>query len=454
MLIFSLIFHLGMDLIKESVFDTWSSGMHRLEYITILIIIAVMGFVGFTEGIVIGIILACVFFVVMYARRPLIRATYTGSQVRSTVHRLYRQQIFLDKVGNQTCILKLQGFIFFGTVNQCRCFEWTVIELVLSKAITVDNYIRTTLDNNSSIRFLVMDFSLINGVDYSALESFQRINRRLFSHGIYMIFCGLKDESVTKLLDSILLDSEIETTMTHSFSTLNDALEWCENQLLSAYYRKAEPSQIIPGTYDAITFVVDPTPRGRQTDVAASWILKEYPPSVAQSQSPHPVSTLLQAFSDAPIQNQAVFNILLGEIFEKKTFQKDSVLFEPDQPGNELYILESGELVLTLPSVTEDNHVLETLLPGTMVRVYFLPINDFLTSVNIIKVGELEFFTRKPHFCKLICEKDSTVWLLRRDEFDKAFETNPQVLLQFMEMALSFDATRFYNISHHWKQLI
>jgi signal-transduction protein with cAMP-binding, CBS, and nucleotidyltransferase domain len=54
----------------------------------------------------------------------------------------------------------------------------------------------------------------------------------------------------------------------------------------------------------------------------------------------------------------------------------------------------------------------------------------------------------------LICEEDSVVWQLQRDVFDQAFEANPKVMLQFMEMALSFDATRFYNISHHWTQLI
>jgi SulP family sulfate permease len=39
----SLIFHLGIDLLKESVFDTWSVGMHPLEYFTIVIIVLVMG---------------------------------------------------------------------------------------------------------------------------------------------------------------------------------------------------------------------------------------------------------------------------------------------------------------------------------------------------------------------------------------------------------------------------
>ena len=49
----SLIFHLGIDLLKESVYDTWSVGMHSLEYLTIWIIVLMMGLVGFTEGIMV-----------------------------------------------------------------------------------------------------------------------------------------------------------------------------------------------------------------------------------------------------------------------------------------------------------------------------------------------------------------------------------------------------------------
>ena len=97
-LVGSLIFHLGFDLMKESLIDTLKAGVNRLEYLTILVIVLTMGFIGFTEGIFIGIILACIFFVFIYSTRSVIKAIYTASELRSTVHRLYRQQIYLDKV--------------------------------------------------------------------------------------------------------------------------------------------------------------------------------------------------------------------------------------------------------------------------------------------------------------------------------------------------------------------
>ncbi len=203
----SLIFHLGIDLLKESIYDTWAVGLDRLEYLTILIIVAVMGFVGFTEGIVVGVLLACLFFILMYARKSVIRETYTGTQLRSTVHRLYRQQNFLDKVGSQILIIKLQGFMFFGTVNQ------------------LDSYIKDMLDRNSPIRFFVLDFTLISGVDYSGLETFLRIKRNLKKCNTHLVFCGVNG-SETEIRIGELVDEEGDDPLVHFFHSLNDALEW------------------------------------------------------------------------------------------------------------------------------------------------------------------------------------------------------------------------------------
>lgn len=87
--------------------------------------------------------------------------------------------------------------------------------------------------------------------------------------------------------------------------------------------------------------------------------------------------------------------------------------------------------------MTDDENepiIIETILPGTM-------------------IGELEFFSQKPRLFSLVCEKDSIVWSLSVAVFDKAFGENPNAMRHFMALALSFDITRFYNISHHWSQL-
>src|SRR4051812_17692321 len=128
-----------------------------------------------------GILLACLFFVVTNSRKGAIRATYTGVSARSTVRRLYRQQHYLKQVGNQIYIMKLQGYMFFGTIN------------------SVENAIKDVLAHrrweHNPIRFLILDFQLIQGLDFSAAEAFTRIRRILRARDVYLVLCGVAADS-------------------------------------------------------------------------------------------------------------------------------------------------------------------------------------------------------------------------------------------------------------------
>lgn len=75
------------------------------------------------------------------------------------------------------------------------------------------------------IQFLVLDLSLVAGVDMSSAEAFVRIHRFLSVKFVTLVFCGFSAEStVGKALASVqVLDAEgVEL-----FSTFNDAIE-CE----------------------------------------------------------------------------------------------------------------------------------------------------------------------------------------------------------------------------------
>lgn len=203
-------------------------GIHPLEYATIIIIVGVMGFVGFTEGIFFGIILACIFFVFIYARKSVIRESLKGIHLRSSVHRLFRQQLFLDEVSDQIHIIKLQGFMFFGTISQ------------------ISEKIDRICSENPQTRFIVLDFSLLTGVDYSGFEAFSRIKRNLFKKKIHLVFCGA-GPLITDMKRSgvVHIDEEVDESesLLRIFKNLNEGLEWCENYLLASFYEKTERSR-------------------------------------------------------------------------------------------------------------------------------------------------------------------------------------------------------------------
>jgi SulP family sulfate permease len=227
----ALIFHLGLELMKESVVDTWGH-LSKLDYLTVVLIIFGMAVFGFMEGIFLGIILACFFFVVTYSHsQKVIQSSISGIHYRSSVRRLYKQQKFLASVGSQIHILKLQGYLFFGTFRK------------LEKAIK--GLLHDHSWKNNPIRFLILDLSFVSGVDFSAVEAFAKILRQLDKREVHMILCGVNTSTEVGIaLRRAGIWKDIYGQGVYVFESLNSAMEWCENLLLEAMYRKQPPAAV------------------------------------------------------------------------------------------------------------------------------------------------------------------------------------------------------------------
>lgn len=214
----ALIFVLGIDLVIEAVWDT-RNRVNRMEYITIWAIAIGMTVFDFVLGILIGVILASLFFVIQNSRRKPIRAVFSGSTAKSTVRRPHAQRQFVQQLGKQTVIMKLQGFLFFGTITR------------------VEDEIRRLLDiaawRHNPIRFLIVDFALVPGLDYSSAEAFVRIQRLLSQKDVLLILCGARSDGlVGQALKAVDLWADQEGTRIEVFDDMNSALEWCENSYL------------------------------------------------------------------------------------------------------------------------------------------------------------------------------------------------------------------------------
>jgi len=245
MVVGSLIFHLGLDLIKEALWDTWGR-VHYVEYVTIALIVVSMAGLGFVEGVVLGLLLACVIFVLINSRREGVRYSITGKSARSTVRRIYRQQMFLRTVGHQIHVFKLQGDMFFGTIDK--------VEKKIRDVLSPQRW------ETNRIRYLVLDFSLVRYVDFSAAEVFRRIREAVNAKEVHLVLCGLDEKGEVGMALQMVgvwgtssgsehgkdfehaaasIKDAFDTT---SFSGLSEALEYCENGLLQTIYCATEHS--------------------------------------------------------------------------------------------------------------------------------------------------------------------------------------------------------------------
>ncbi len=175
MMVGVLIFDLGFELLLEAIWLPRKK-LKLLEYLTVIAIVLIMGIYDFVIGIGVGILLAFVSLIYQTSRVSAVRATYSGDVVGSTVRRNPSQHHYLQQVGRQIYIIKLSGYLFFGTI------------------VSVEEKIRALIAEDAfrqrPIRFLILDLRQVTGLDYSAGEAFNTINRLLQGKGIDLILGG------------------------------------------------------------------------------------------------------------------------------------------------------------------------------------------------------------------------------------------------------------------------
>lgn len=166
----------------------------------------------FVIGLLVGIVCACLSFVVTSSQRRAIRTIISGATARSTVRRHPKQTAFLKRVGSQTRILKLQGHLFFGTISAAE----KTIRDILDAATWAQ----------APIRFLIFDFNSAVGMDFSAAEAFLRIQRLIGTKGVVMVISGADADSIVgRALRSVDLWAGNEDMRVEVFEHLNEALE-------------------------------------------------------------------------------------------------------------------------------------------------------------------------------------------------------------------------------------
>ncbi|KAL2012925.1 hypothetical protein VTN00DRAFT_450 [Thermoascus crustaceus] len=427
MVVGALIFMLGIELMEEALVDTWGK-LHKLEYLTVVIIIVTMGAVDFVVGIFVGIILACVNFVVQTSRKSAIRATYSGEFTASTVRRHPIQQRFLREAGQQTLIIKLSGFLFFGTI------------------VDVENTIRGLIEEEAfhkrPIRFLVLDFSRVNGLDFSAAEAFTRINRILRKRNVQAIISGLNVQGdIGRSLQNVgLFREENEVQI---FEDLNSALEFCENEYLKVFYSRTEAlsrtNEESPQSLDvpkpqpqpALTDALINSPRRRYLQQVAMTTLREDETAVTTrhkwSSFRQPLPLLLQTFQGMTTQNED-FWFPACAYFVREFYPAGTVLYHEGDIAKNFYLLESG--MLRAEYEMPQGRYFELIVAGR-------------------PCGELPFFGETRRTATVKAEQDCVTWVLGMEKWKELREQEPKIAEELLRVSLKLTTERMESITSY-----
>lgn len=287
---------LGLSFLVEWVYDAWFK-LSKVDYGLVILVLGVIASVGFLEGVGVGVLVSVAMFAVSYSRVNVTRHILSGATLQSNTARSFPQIQLLKREGEQIYILELQGFLFFGTA---RALVNTVQE-------------RLHDENSRPLRYVVLNFQWVTGLDSSAVIGFVKLKQQLQSRQIKLVFTDLKPPVETQLRRGDCLTSDDVSIKV--FPDCDRGLEWCENAILKA------------------------APLRRRRSL----------PLVLQ---------LDDLFPNPGHASEFV------SYLEKLDVTAQTTLFQPQQMADAIYLIEVGQVTVYLPPTQRQTYRLYTVGPG------------------------------------------------------------------------------------------
>ena len=170
--------------------------------------------VSFPFGILVGLVAAVALFVLEYGRVETIRDVLRGSEYQSNMEGWDERRAVLQRSGDAILILRLQGYLFFGTAERLR-------QKILEELND---------EKGSRVRFVLIDFHRVSGLDLSAALSFIRLVQVAERDGFTVVASG-GSEAVRGALRRGGVDGAGELAIRFD-QDIERGLAWCENALL------------------------------------------------------------------------------------------------------------------------------------------------------------------------------------------------------------------------------
>ncbi|KAL0586238.1 hypothetical protein ABG067_004087 [Albugo candida] len=186
--------------------------LKKLELILVILITSSFLVIGMLESVGFGIFISIIDLIYRIHQVGCIHHETTGVLTRSAVDRTTEQTAFLDKEGSSIFILRLQGYLFFGT------------------SVNILERIKTRMQSVScarTLKYVIIDFGLVPSFDATALINFRKASTYAEICLFEIFYCGMK-QSIEKALRRNPTSLQVHFVD----GDVDIALEMCENDLL------------------------------------------------------------------------------------------------------------------------------------------------------------------------------------------------------------------------------
>jgi MFS superfamily sulfate permease-like transporter/CRP-like cAMP-binding protein len=221
-----LLIFAGAGFVVENLYDARET-LSPLEFGAVWIIVTTNAFYGLLPAVVVGIILSSLIFAVKYSQTPVLKHIVTGRDYQSKVIRTHHLDWKLQQLGNQILIMRLQGFIFFGTASKLQDRVQELFDL--RDQWTADVGVKNPPEVNEAhaVRYLILDFESVSDLDSTGVFAFTKLIRLCKERDIMLLFTEMLPGIKTKLIEKYQVVPE-----SIYMPNLDDAFEYCEELML------------------------------------------------------------------------------------------------------------------------------------------------------------------------------------------------------------------------------
>lgn len=215
LLLGGLLIYIGLSMLNEWLLKAWSI-FSRADYAVVLAIFGIIASTDFLWGIGVGMVMTMLLFLVNYGQVDVVRHVLSGITCRSRLSRPPQQTACLAAEDGQMLVLKLQGYIFFGTANM-------VLERVRALA---------TLASERPLRYLVIDFEQVSGLDATAALTFAKLLQFTRQAGATLLLTHLPEAAWAQLQRG---GFDLHGGSLQRFADLDRGVQWVEEALLAKH---------------------------------------------------------------------------------------------------------------------------------------------------------------------------------------------------------------------------
>lgn len=212
-LLAAILIYFGATLIDDALLQGWRK-LRRSDFCIVLTVTLAINLIGFTEGALLGTVLAAALFLRDYGRLDVIRSRFDASNAPSRVDRPAEQRRLLAQSPHWLQGYELGGYLFFGSAHR---FYRQVAQRYAGP---------------HPPRVLIVDFHRAQGLDASAVAVFVKLAQLAAQHDSRLVLCGMAPSLRHALAP--LLDDAQRTTPCAEEVDLDHAIDASEEAWLNA----------------------------------------------------------------------------------------------------------------------------------------------------------------------------------------------------------------------------